>query len=42
MASAYLTLDDTNDNIRTYDLKIENTGLYVVHLPNSLLFLNDV
>lgn len=25
MASAYLTLDDTNDNVRTFDLKIENT-----------------
>ncbi|XKL60026.1 hypothetical protein PGB90_001042 [Kerria lacca] len=26
MASANLSLDDTNDNIRTHDLKIENTG----------------
>ncbi|KAK7571827.1 hypothetical protein V9T40_014299 [Parthenolecanium corni] len=26
MASASLCLDDTNDNIRTHDLKIENTG----------------
>lgn len=33
MASATLCLDDTNDNIRTHDLKIENTGLYFVSLP---------
>lgn len=31
MASAYLSLDDTNDNIRTHDLKIENTGLYILY-----------
>lgn len=38
MASASLCLDDTNDNIRTHDLKIENTGLYFVCVPKKFYF----
>lgn len=41
MASAYLSLDDTNDNIRTHDLKIENTGLLFCTIASVILFLND-